>query len=97
MWSSLSFKHGTISKFSPPDLIKLSFPWIDISSKVSTQSDENPGQITKIFFLPSFGRFSKVLSVYGCNHSWGPNLDWKVVIIFISEYFSEISLVVLWQ
>ena len=25
-WSSLSFKHGTISKFSPPDSKKLSFP-----------------------------------------------------------------------
>ena len=38
-----------------------------------------------------------VLSVYGVNHSWGPNLDWKVVWISISLKFSFISLVVLWQ
>ena len=63
MWSSLSFKHGTISKFSPPDSKKPSFPWICISSKVSTQSEENPGHIAKTFFLPSLGKLSKVLSV----------------------------------
>ena len=45
IWSSLSFKHGTMSKFSPPDFKKLSLPWIKISSKVSTQSEENPGQM----------------------------------------------------
>ena len=36
---------------------------IDISSKVSTQSEEKPGQITNTFFLPSLGKFSRVLSV----------------------------------
>ena len=79
----MSFKHGTISKFNPPEFIKLSFPWINISSNVSTQSDEKPGQIVRTFFIPSFGKFSKVLSVYGWSHSLGPNLDWKVVLILI--------------
>ena len=40
MWSSLSFKHGIISKFSPPEFIKLSLPWIIFSSSVATQSEE---------------------------------------------------------
>ena len=97
MWSSLSFKQGTISKFSPPALTKLSLPWIKISSKVSTQSDEKPGQIKRTFLTPSLGKFSKVLSVYGWSHSCGPNLDWNVVLILIELNFSEISLVVLWQ
>ncbi len=63
IWSSLSFKHGTISKFSPPESKKLSFPWISISSRVSTQSEEKPGHMAKTFFFPSAGKFSKALSV----------------------------------
>ena len=63
IWSSLSFKHGTKSKFFPPDPKKLSFPSIDISSSVSTQSEAKPGQITNTFFLSSLGSFSRVLSV----------------------------------
>ena len=55
--------------------MKLSLPWINISSKVSTQSEENPGQIARTFFTPSLGKLSNVLSVYGWSHSWGPNLD----------------------
>ena len=97
IWSSLSFKQGIMSKFFPPEFIKLSLPWIKISSKVSTQSDEKPGQIVRTFFTPSFGKLSKVLSVYGWSHSCGPNLDWNVVLISIELYFSEINLVVLWQ
>ena len=50
--------------------MKLSLPWINISSKVSTQSEEKPGQIARTFFIPSLGKFSKVLSVYGWSHSW---------------------------
>ena len=75
MWSSLSFRQGTTSKFFPPDFIKLSLPCMDISSRVSTQSEEKPGHITTIFFFPSFGKFYKVLSVYGVNQASGPNLD----------------------
>ena len=63
IWSSLSFKHGIRSKFSPPASIKDSFPCIAISSNVSTQSEENPGQIARTFLTPSFGKRSKVLSV----------------------------------
>ena len=40
-----------------------------ISSKVSTQSDAKPGHITSKFFTPVPGNISKVLSVYGVNHS----------------------------
>ena len=50
-----------------------------ISSRVSTQSEEKPGQITNKFLIPFPGKDSNVLSVYGVNHSCGPNLDWKVV------------------
>ena len=60
IWSSLSFKQGIISKFFPPEFIKLSLPWIKISSKVSTQSDEKPGQIVRTFLTPSLGKLSKV-------------------------------------
>ena len=63
MWSELSFKQGIKSKFLPPFSIKLSLPWIFISSNVSTQSEEKPGQITNKFYIPSPGNFSKVLSV----------------------------------
>ena len=66
-----------------------------ISSKVSTQSEAKPGQITNKFLIPFSGKDSKVLSVYGVSHSWGPNLDWKVVRISILLNFSLISLVVL--
>ena len=52
-----------MSKFLPPELIKVSLPCISISSKVSTQSEEKPGHIVRIFFLPSLGKFSQVLSV----------------------------------
>ena len=52
MWSELSLRHGTKSKFFPPLFRKLSFPWILISSKVSTQSEAKPGQITNIFLIP---------------------------------------------
>ena len=97
IWSLLSFKQGTISKFSPPEFKKLSLAWICISSKVSTQSDAKPGQIVRTFLTPSFGKPSNVLSVYGWSHSCGPNLDWNVVLILIELNFSEISLVVLWQ
>ena len=83
MWSSLSFKHGIKSKFFPPLFINVSLPWIFISSRVSTQSDEKPGQITRMFFILSPGRLSNVLSVYGWSHFWGPNRDWKVVFIGI--------------
>ena len=62
MCSLLLFRHGTVLNFSPPFSIKLSFASIDISSNVSTQSDANPGQTTKIFFLPSFGKSSMVSS-----------------------------------
>ena len=75
MCSKLSFRQGMRSKFSPPFFIKDSLPAIFISSKVSTQSDAKPGQITNRFFIPLLGKFSKVLSVYGFNHSCGPNLD----------------------
>ena len=67
--SSVSFRHGIKSKFFPPLLMKLSLPCILISSKVSTQSDANPGHITKTFLIPLFGKLSSVLSVYGVNHS----------------------------
>ena len=46
-----------------------------ISSRVSTQSDAKPGQITNKFFIPFPGKDSRVLSVYGVSHSCGPNLD----------------------
>ena len=50
----MSFKHGIKSNFSPPLFKKLSFPCILISSKVSTQSEAKPGQITKIEIQTSF-------------------------------------------
>jgi len=50
-------------KFFPPASIKLSEISPHISSNVSTQSEEKPGQITNKFFIPSPGNFSKVLSV----------------------------------
>ena len=40
---------------------------------------------------------SDVISVYGCNNSWGPNLDWNVVLIGILLNFSDKSLEVFWQ
>ena len=66
-----------------------------ISSSVSTQSEEKPGHIVRTFFFPSLGKLSRVLSVYGSSHFWGPNLDWKVVLMSIELNFSEISLEVL--
>ena len=55
-------KRGIKSKFIPPFSIKLSLPWILISSKVSTQSDANPGHIISKFFIPLPGKDSIVLS-----------------------------------
>ena len=48
---------------------------MSISSKVSTQSDAKPGQITNKFFTPFCGNHFRVLAVYGVSHSFGPNLD----------------------
>ena len=63
-FSSLNYKDALILKDGGKIVRKFPFvPCIDISSKVSTQSDENPGQITNIFFFPSLGRTSNVLSV----------------------------------
>ena len=85
-----------MSNSLPPFSMKLSFPSKAISSSVSTQSEANPGHIIKTFFFPIPGRLSSVLSVYGCNHSSGPNRDWKVVSMGIFIFnFSVSNLVVL--
>ena len=63
IWIFSSLRHGIYKKFFPPASIKLSEISPHISSNVSTQSEEKPGQIAKTFFTPSFGKRSKVLSV----------------------------------
>ena len=63
MCSILSFKQGTIKKFLPPFFKKTSFALKFISSKVSIQSEENPGHIIIIFSVLDFANSIKVSSV----------------------------------
>ena len=56
---------------------KISFASSPTSSKVSKQSDTNPGQKICIFFIPSSGSSFNLSDKYGFNHSDVPNRDWK--------------------
>ena len=47
-----------------------------ISSKVSTQSEEKPGQITSIFFFPFLGKASNVLGLESTAGLAWPGLAW---------------------
>jgi len=85
--ASSSFRHGIYVNSSPPASSKLSFISSLISSNVSMQSAENACAITAIRFLPfSSARRATSSTVYGFNHSSGPNLDWKVVTISVSAH-----------
>ena len=67
---------GTVSRATSM-LIESLGPEVHVGElcRLTTQSEEKPGQITRIFFFPSFGNDSNVLSVYGLSQSCGPNLD----------------------
>ena len=69
------FKHGINSKDSPPCSKNSSLDSLPISSIVSRQSDEKPGQKTCMFLKPSFGNSSSLDDKYGLIHSALPNLD----------------------
>ena len=72
----LSFKQGTIKKFLPPFFIKTSLARRLISSNVSMQSEEKPGEITKTFFFPSSGNFSIVFPLFQpCRAIWMPDSE----------------------
>ena len=62
-WSGLSFKHLILLYSSPPADKKLFLFSTSSSSKVSKQSELKPGDKIWIFFTPSEGNFSNVLSV----------------------------------
>ena len=47
------------------------------------QSAENAGAQTAMFLLPASAWRATSSTVYGCSHSSGPNLDWKVVMISV--------------
>ena len=57
-----------------------------ISSNVSMQSAENAGAITAIRFCRLLLQVAPLFTVYGFNHSSGPNLDWNVVTMSVSAH-----------
>ena len=88
----LLFKHGINENFSPEEFKKSSLDSLLISSKVSKQSETNPGQYICIFFLYSVGRLTSLSEKYGYVHSAIPNLDWKTISYELWFSFSDCAI-----